>query len=77
MKNIKKPLLLSTICLGLISAGVQASTSSELLVPSSAEQQIGQISYETIIGENGAFIDLDTDEFILNQKEWISNSNLR
>ncbi|MDC5812435.1 alpha-xenorhabdolysin family binary toxin subunit A [Vibrio europaeus] len=70
MKNITKPLLLSTICLGLITAGVQASTSSELLVPSSSEQQIGQISYETIIGENGAFIDLDTEEFILNQKEW-------
>ncbi|MEZ8101793.1 alpha-xenorhabdolysin family binary toxin subunit A [Vibrio bivalvicida] len=70
MKYIKKPLLLSTICLSLIAAGVQASTSSQSLVTNSAEQQIGQISYSTIIGDNGAFIDLETDEFVLNQKEW-------
>ncbi|NOH62664.1 alpha-xenorhabdolysin family binary toxin subunit A [Vibrio sp. RE88] len=70
MKNIKKPLLLSTLCLSLIAAGVQASTSNQALTPNSAEQQIGQISYDTIMGENGAFIDLDTDEFVLNQKEW-------
>lgn len=70
MKHIKKPLLLSTLCLSLIAASVQASTSNQALTPNSAEQQIGQISYDTIMGENGAFIDLDTDEFVLNQKEW-------
>lgn len=70
MKHIKKPLLLSTLCLSLIAAGAQASTSNQALTPNSAEQQIGQISYDTIMGENGAFIDLDTDEFVLNQKEW-------
>ncbi|MDA0120248.1 alpha-xenorhabdolysin family binary toxin subunit A [Vibrio sp. T11.5] len=70
MKKIKQPLLLSTLCLSLITAGVHASTSYQALSPNSAEQQIGQISYDTILGENGAFIDLDTDEFVLNQKEW-------
>ncbi|MBN3494147.1 alpha-xenorhabdolysin family binary toxin subunit A [Vibrio neptunius] len=70
MKKIKQPLLLSTLCLSLITAGAHASTSHQALSPNSAEQQIGQISYDTILGENGAFIDLDTDEFVLNQKEW-------
>ncbi|MEZ8295092.1 alpha-xenorhabdolysin family binary toxin subunit A [Vibrio splendidus] len=36
----------------------------------SAEQNIPQVTYDTIIGENGVFIDLDTDNFILKQQEW-------
>ncbi|MDN3611737.1 alpha-xenorhabdolysin family binary toxin subunit A [Vibrio ostreicida] len=68
MKNIKKPIIFSTLCLSLLAAGVQASTSSQAL--NTAEQQIDPITYQTIIGENSAFIDLDTNEFILNQKEW-------
>ncbi len=29
-----------------------------------------QVTYNTIMGDNGAFIDLETDNFILKKKEW-------
>ena len=70
MKNAKRILLLPTICLGLISVGVQASASIQSLTSTPTEQQVGRISYDTIIGQNGSFIDLKTGEFVLNQNEW-------
>ncbi|MBW3695898.1 hypothetical protein EK599_09340 [Vibrio sp. T187] len=71
MKKLKQALTLSAISLSLISASVVANTYPTGVEASpSTQQEISPITYQTIMGENGAFIDLETDDFILNQKEW-------
>ncbi|WP_394249983.1 alpha-xenorhabdolysin family binary toxin subunit A [Vibrio profundi] len=70
MKKIKHALVLSTLSLGLISVSAFANPAIALQTSGSVEQTISPITYQTIIGENGAFIDLETDNFILNQAEW-------
>ncbi|PMN25401.1 hypothetical protein BCT41_20550 [Vibrio splendidus] len=71
MKKITKTLVLSSISIGLLSSFAFTSQAAPVQVnQASAEQNIPQVTYDTIIGENGVFIDLDTDNFILKQQEW-------
>ncbi|PTP72979.1 alpha-xenorhabdolysin family binary toxin subunit A [Vibrio splendidus] len=71
MKKITKTLVLSTISIGLLSSFAFTSQAAPVQInQASAEQNIPQVTYDTIIGENGVFIDLDTDNFILKQQEW-------
>ena len=71
MKKITKTLVLSTISIGLLSSFTFTSQAAPVQInQASAEQNIPQVTYDTIIGENGVFIDLDTDNFILKQQEW-------
>ncbi|OQQ09640.1 hypothetical protein BK411_03575 [Vibrio splendidus] len=71
MKKITKTLVLSSISIGLLSSFAFTSQAAPVQInQSSAEQNIPQVTYDTIIGENGVFIDLDTDNFILKQQEW-------
>ncbi|MEZ9001845.1 alpha-xenorhabdolysin family binary toxin subunit A [Vibrio splendidus] len=71
MKKITKTLVLSSISIGLLSSFTFTSQAAPVQVnQASAEQNIPQVTYDTIIGENGVFIDLDTDNFILKQQEW-------
>ena len=71
MKKITKTLVLSTISIGLLSSFAFTSQAAPVQTnQASAEQNIPQVTYDTIIGENGVFIDLDTDNFILKQQEW-------
>ncbi|MDH5886061.1 alpha-xenorhabdolysin family binary toxin subunit A [Vibrio splendidus] len=71
MKKITKTLVLSSISIGLLSSFAFTSQAATVQInQASAEQNIPQVTYDTIIGENGVFIDLDTDNFILKQKEW-------
>lgn len=71
MKKYNKTLLVSAIALGLMStSGIANSYTSSDSAETHVNLAINPISYDTILGENGAFIDLDTDEFILNQQEW-------
>ncbi|NVN79871.1 MULTISPECIES: alpha-xenorhabdolysin family binary toxin subunit A [unclassified Vibrio] len=71
MKKITKTLVLSSISIGLLSSFAFTSQAAPVQInQASAEQNIPQVTYDTIIGENGVFIDLDTDNFILKQKEW-------
>ncbi|TKF97878.1 hypothetical protein FCV71_06005 [Vibrio lentus] len=71
MKKITKTLVLSSISIGLLSSFAFTSQAATVQInQASAEQNIPQVTYATIIGENGVFIDLDTDNFILKQKEW-------
>ena len=71
MKKITKTLVLSTISIGLLSSFTFTSQAAPVQTnQASAEQNIPQVTYDTIIGENGVFIDLDTDNFILKQQEW-------
>ena len=71
MKKINKTLVLSTISIGLLSSFTFTSQAAPVQInQASAEQNIPQVTYDTIIGENGVFIDLDTDNFILKQQEW-------
>ncbi|PMG12089.1 hypothetical protein BCU98_04470 [Vibrio splendidus] len=71
MKKITKTLVLSSISIGLLSSFAFTSQAATVQInQASAEQNIPQVTYDTIIGENGVFIDLDTDNFILKQQEW-------
>ena len=71
MKKITKTLVLSSISIGLLSSFAFTSQAAPVQInQASAEQNIPQVTYDTIIGENGVFIDLDTDNFILKQQEW-------
>ncbi|MBU2909117.1 alpha-xenorhabdolysin family binary toxin subunit A [Vibrio splendidus] len=71
MKKITKTLVLSSISIGLLSSFAFTSQAAPVQVnQASAEQNIPQVTYDTIIGENGVFIDLDTNNFILKQQEW-------
>lgn len=71
MKKITKTLVLSSISIGLLSSFTFTSQAAPVQInQASAEQNIPQVTYDTIIGENGVFIDLDTDNFILKQQEW-------
>ncbi|MEZ8018372.1 alpha-xenorhabdolysin family binary toxin subunit A [Vibrio splendidus] len=71
MKKITKTLVLSSISIGLLSSFAFTSQAASVQInQASAEQNIPQITYDTIIGENGVFIDLETDNFILKQQEW-------
>ncbi|MEZ9951776.1 alpha-xenorhabdolysin family binary toxin subunit A [Vibrio splendidus] len=71
MKKITKTLVLSSISIGLLSSFPFTSQAAPVQInQASAEQNIPQVTYDTIIGENGVFIDLDTDNFILKQQEW-------
>lgn len=71
MKKITKTLVLSSISIGLLSSFAFTSQATPVQInQASAEQNIPQVTYDTIIGENGVFIDLDTDNFILKQQEW-------
>ncbi|MEZ9184670.1 alpha-xenorhabdolysin family binary toxin subunit A [Vibrio splendidus] len=71
MKKITKTLVLSSISIGLLSSFAFTSQAAPVQVnQASTEQNIPQVTYDTIIGENGVFIDLDTDNFILKQQEW-------
>ncbi|MEZ9720610.1 alpha-xenorhabdolysin family binary toxin subunit A [Vibrio splendidus] len=71
MKKITKTLVLSSISIGLLSSFAFTSQAASVQInQASAEQNIPQITYNTIIGENGVFIDLETDNFILKQQEW-------
>ena len=71
MKKITKTLVLSSISIGLLSSFALTSQAAPVQInQASAEQNIPQVTYDTIIGENGVFIDLETDNFILKQQEW-------
>ncbi|MEZ9175195.1 alpha-xenorhabdolysin family binary toxin subunit A [Vibrio kanaloae] len=71
MKKITKTLVLSSISIGLLSSFSLTSQAAPVQInQASAEQNIPQVTYDTIIGENGVFIDLETDNFILKQQEW-------
>ncbi|WP_454440452.1 alpha-xenorhabdolysin family binary toxin subunit A [Vibrio bathopelagicus] len=71
MKKITKTLILSSISIGLLSSFVFTSQAATVQInQASAEQNIPQVTYNTIMGDNGAFIDLETDNFILKQQEW-------
>ncbi|MCG9558847.1 alpha-xenorhabdolysin family binary toxin subunit A [Vibrio kanaloae] len=71
MKQITKTLVLSSISIGLLSSFSLTSQAAPVQInQASAEQNIPQVTYDTIIGENGVFIDLETDNFILKQQEW-------
>ncbi|MFL7034701.1 alpha-xenorhabdolysin family binary toxin subunit A [Vibrio lentus] len=71
MKKITRTLVLSSISIGLLSSFSFTSQAAPIQVnQASAEQNIPQITYDTITGENGVFIDLETDNFILKQQEW-------
>ena len=71
MKKITKTLVLSSISIGLLSSFALTSQAAPIQTnQASAEQNLPQVTYDTIIGENGVFIDLDTDNFILKQQEW-------
>lgn len=69
MTVLKKKMIISAICIGL-STACMAPLSFANDNPYEDNVEIGHISYKTITGENGAFMDTDTDEFVLNQKEW-------
>lgn len=71
MKKMTKTLVLSSISIGLLSSFALTSQAAPIQTnQASAEQNLPQVTYDTIIGENGVFIDLDTDNFILKQQEW-------
>lgn len=71
MKKITRTLVLSSISIGLLSSFSFTSQAAPIQVnQASAEQNIPQITYDTITGENGVFIDLETANFILKQQEW-------
>ncbi|MCG9554312.1 alpha-xenorhabdolysin family binary toxin subunit A [Vibrio sp. Isolate31] len=71
MKKITRTLVLSSISIGLLSSLAFTSQATPIQInQASAEQNIPQVTYDTIIGENGVFIDLNTDNFILKQQEW-------
>ena len=66
---MKKTFLLSTICLSLISTGVNAKLFSN--GPSTQlNTTIEEISVKAITADDGVFIDTDSDEFLLERKEW-------
>ena len=66
---MKKTFLLSTICLSLISTGVSATLFSN--GPSTQlNATIEEISVKAITADEGVFIDTDSDEFVLERKEW-------
>ncbi|MCY9843509.1 alpha-xenorhabdolysin family binary toxin subunit A [Vibrio caribbeanicus] len=70
MKYIKRPIFLSALCMGILASTVQASMSENHTESNFSEPYIEPISYETIMGDGGAFIDLNTEEFLLNHQEW-------
>ena len=68
-QTMKKTFLLSTICLSLISTGVNAKLFSN--GPSTQlNTTIEEISVKAITADDGVFIDTDSDEFLLERKEW-------
>ena len=68
-QTMKKTFLLSTICLSLISTGVSATLFSN--GPSTQlNATIEEISVKAITADEGVFIDTDSDEFVLERKEW-------
>jgi len=75
MIKIKRSLALSSITLGLISASCFAVTLPVSAAPTTLNAEtvtIQPIEYQTVTGDNGAFIDMETDKFVLNQKEWFT-----
>lgn len=60
MKKLKSAMVISTLCMSLFSH--YNAVAQDIEIPLS--------SYDTIIGENGNFIDLNSDRFLLNQSEW-------
>lgn len=68
-QTMKKTFLLSSICLSLISTGVNAT-----LFNNGPSKQINttieKISVKAITADDGVFIDTDSDEFLLERKEW-------
>ena len=68
-QTMKKTFLLSSICLSLISTGVSATLFSN--GPSKQiNTTIEKISVKAITADDGVFIDTDSDEFLLERKEW-------
>ncbi|WDE05945.1 alpha-xenorhabdolysin family binary toxin subunit A [Thalassomonas viridans] len=65
MKNIQrisKKLIRSTFALSLIGASVLSQVHAEVTVDPA--------HYDTVIGTDGQFIDLDSDKFVLHQEGW-------
>lgn len=61
LQRINKTITASTFALSLIAASI---------LPAQAETTIDPVHYDTVIGANSQFIDLDSDEFLLQQEEW-------